>query len=127
MCIRTYNLLNMASRSSPGGRCIFLPGAPLPSWSFLQPSGEPLPYNCFTPVITILLSATGITPLDPICSSKSDTTCFLNVIIELAPYFFLNFGFKKFAAAEINSVKLVLFLNKSIIYVLLFLKLVTIF
>ena len=42
-------------------------------------SGEPLSYNCysgFTPVIAVAFCNWNY-PLDPICSSKSDTTCFL--------------------------------------------------
>ena len=74
----TFNLSEHGIWLLPRRKVVFLPATPLPSWSFPQPSGKPLPYNChsgFTPVIMVAI-CTWNYPLDPICSSKSDTTCY---------------------------------------------------
>lgn len=74
----TFNLSEHDIWLLPRRKVVFLPATPLPSWSFPQPSGKPLPYNChsgFTPVITVAICNWNY-PLDPICSSKSDTTCY---------------------------------------------------
>lgn len=69
--------LNLASGFSPGGRNVFLPGVPLPSWNFTHP----LESLCLT--IAVLASPQHHDcslqlelSIDPICPSKGDTTCF---------------------------------------------------